>query len=115
MRKLLLQISTTIVCGYLFQLFLPFWAMALAGFAAAVLFTNRRGISSFAAGFLGGFLLWGGYALWTDLANDSRLSSMLGELFQVSGSYLPYATALLGGLLAGFGALSGCYLRRVTG
>ncbi|GAB4248583.1 MAG: hypothetical protein Kow0027_11030 [Saprospiraceae bacterium] len=113
MRNILLQLIATIILGYLCHQFMPFWAIAVAGFVAGLFFKYKWLLSGFAASFLGGFLLWGGLAWWIDRENAQQLSSMLGELFKTDGAYLPYVTGLVGGLLAGFGALTGGSLRKL--
>ena len=60
MRNILLQLIATIILGYLCHQFMPFWAIAVAGFVAGLFFKYKWLLSGFAASFLGGFLLWGG-------------------------------------------------------
>ncbi|MFQ5447069.1 MAG: hypothetical protein ACE5FF_09045 [Saprospiraceae bacterium] len=114
MKKILLQVIITAGLGYLAHLVLPFWAIAVAAFLAALLFQYRNSFSSFLAGFLAAFLLWGSYAFFLDSGNDSQLSGELGELFDVDGSYLIYFSALLGALLGGFGAMTGSLARKLV-
>ncbi|HFA48845.1 MAG TPA: hypothetical protein ENJ95_07500 [Bacteroidetes bacterium] len=115
MLKAIIQIIITIVLGYLAQLYFPFWAMALAAAIAALFFNYKYNLTSFAAGFLAAFLLWAAYAYTLDSENAGLLTAQLGELFKVEGSYLAYASGLVGGLLGGFGALTGSLLRRLVG
>ena len=81
-------------------------------FLVAVLVAQRPG-KAFLAGFLGLFLLWGCVALWLDIRNKGVLSGRIGELLGLGNNsmLLILVTALLGGLVAGFAALSGSYLR----
>lgn len=115
MRNFLLQLITTIMVGYLCHWFMPFWAIAIAGFVAGLPFKYQWLLTRFAASFLGGFLLWGGLAWWIDHKNGQQLSSMLAELFRTKGAYLSYVTGLIGGVLAGLGALTGYSLRKMVG
>lgn len=115
MRNILLQLIATIILGYICHQFMPFWAIAVGGAVAGLLFKYKWLLTSFAASFLGGFLLWGGLAWWMDRQNAHQLSTMLGELFKTDGPYLPYVTGLVGALLAGFGALTGSSLRKLFG
>ncbi len=89
------------------QWWLPWYALVGAALLAGALFRLGAG-GSFAAGFLAGCLLWGGYAWYLDSRNGGLLSARMGELFGgLPGAGLLAATALLGGLLAGLGALTG--------
>ncbi len=113
MLKGILQIILTIIAGYFVQLFLPFWSMAVAAGIIALFFIYKNSLSSFAAGFLAAFLLWCAYAVFLDSENSGILSGKLGELFSVSRDYLPYATGIIGGLIGGFGALTGALARKL--
>ncbi len=114
MRNIFFQIIATILLGYLAHLVLPFWGMAVAAFFVALWFKYNNSGSSFLAGFLGAFLLWGGYALFLNNGNDGQLSEKLGELFKVDGGYLIYFSALLGALLGGFGAMTGSLAKKLA-
>jgi hypothetical protein len=99
--------AVVLVLALMGQWWLPWYALAAAALPAGALFRLGAG-GSFAAGFLAGFLLWGGYAWYLDSRNGSLLSARMGELFGgVPGAALLAATALVGGLLAGLGALTG--------
>ncbi len=114
MLKAILQIILTIITGYFAQLYFPFWSMAVVAAVVALFFVYENSLTSFAAGFLAAFLLWAAYAYTLDAENLQILSGKLGQLFSVSGSYLPYATGLTGGLLGGFGALTGALARKMV-
>ncbi len=113
MLKGILQIILTIILGYFAQLYYPFWAMAAVAALVALLFKYNNSLTSFAAGFIAAFLLWSAYAYTLDMENLGVLSSKLGELFKISGDYLSYATGVIGGLLGGFGALTGSLARQL--
>jgi len=68
---------------------------------------------SFLSGFLGVFLLWAGLAWWIDSKNNSILSERIAHVLPLGGNsmLLILVTGLVGGLVAGFAALSGAYLR----
>lgn len=96
-----------LVLALIGQWWLPWYALVAAALLVGALFRLGAG-GSFAAGFLAGFLLWGGYAWYLDNRNGGLLSARMGELFGgLPGAALLAATALLGGLLAGLGALAG--------
>jgi hypothetical protein len=68
---------------------------------------------AFLAGFLGLFILWFVLTLWVDSANGGVLSGKIALLLPLGGSKwaLIIITALIAGLIAGFAAMSGSFLR----
>lgn len=110
--RFVLAILLTALLGYILGLFLPWWAIALAAFVVALLWQQRPG-RAFASGFLAIFLLWGALAFIADVRNDHILSNRMSEL--IAGSRMPWAlilaSAMIGGLVAGMGALSASVLR----
>ena len=92
--------------------YLPWYSIALVAFGVGLLIPQRL-LRAFGAGFLGIFLLWFLLALWLDTRNEQILSRKIAELFQLGQSsiLLVLISALLGGLVGGFAALSGASLR----
>ena len=88
------------------------WFFAVVAFLVAVLI-HQKGFKAFFAGFLALFILWFVLAFWIDLSNEGVLSVKIASLLQLDGSkwLLMIITAFVGGLVAGFAALSGSYLR----
>jgi len=88
------------------------WFFAVIAFLVALLI-HQRGFKAFFAGFLALFILWFVLAFWMDLANEGVLSVKIASLLPLGGSkwLLMIVTAFVGGLVAGFAALSGSYLR----
>ena len=88
------------------------WFFAVIAFLVALLI-HQRGFKAFSAGFLALFILWFVLAFWMDLANEGVLSVKIASLLPLGGSkwLLMIVTAFIGGLVAGFAALSGSYLR----
>ncbi len=108
--KFLIGVVATILLGGIFQTFFPFWSLAVAAFIVAM-FVGGNGIRAFFYGLIAGLLLWGGYALFIDLANEGILSSRFGNL--VGGLGRPIVlllTALIGGLISALGALTGSFV-----
>ena len=68
---------------------------------------------SFFAGFLGVGALWAGLAFGKDLANAHLLSSKVAQILPLGGSYVALiaVTGVVGGLLSGFAALTGAFMR----
>ena len=92
--------------------FFPWWSLAIVAFLVALLIHQQSG-KAFLSGFLGVFLLWAGLAWWIDIKNDGYLSKKIAELLPLGGSsvMLIFVTALVGALVAGFGAMTGSFLR----
>lgn len=108
--KYLIGVVSTIFLGAVFNSFFPFWSLALAGFIVAM-FVGGKGRIAFLYGALAGCLLWGGYALSIDLANEGLLSSQFGKLFGGLGRpVMLLITTLIGGLLSGLGAMTGSFV-----
>ena len=104
------QILVILFLGYLMELFLPWWAVAIAAFVGGILFNTR---SNFLAGFVGIGLLWLGRALISDLSTDSDLADRVARIFMLHDkSLLLLVTFLLGGVIGGFAAMSGGALRK---
>jgi hypothetical protein len=111
--KLFISILITALLSFVAGIFLPWWTMALAAMLVA-LCIHQSPFRSWLTGFLALFLLWGGLALGIDAKNQHVLSTKLAEIFQLGGSsfLLILVTALVGGLVAGFAALTGSYIRK---
>ncbi|HRW75609.1 MAG: hypothetical protein R2787_00915 [Saprospiraceae bacterium] len=113
MSRAISIIAAILTLGFLAGAWLPWWTIAIIAAIASFL-VPARSLSAFLCGFLAGALLWGGLAWRTDWANDHLLSSQIGNLFNgISSMALILITAFIGGLVAGFGALSGSSLRAV--
>lgn len=102
------------VLSFTIGLYLPWWSLAIAAFLVAALIHQRAG-KSFLAGFLALFLLWGIMAFVIDQQNQQVLSKKISTLLPLGGSSLMLIllTAFIGGLVAGFAAMAGSYLRRL--
>lgn len=93
--------------GYLF----PWWWPAIAGYAVGA-WLGRRASTAFLAGFLGAAAAWGADAAWRDWRNRHILAERIAALFHLPGPIGAIAaSALVGGLMGGFGAWAGYALR----
>jgi ABC-type phosphate/phosphonate transport system permease subunit len=89
------------------------WDFALIAFLVAY-FTNANGWSSFLSGFLGIGILWFVLSTLMNGANDGLLAGKVSEILKLPSSMaLIIATALIGGLVGGFSALTGSLFRAV--
>ena len=88
------------------------WFFAVIAFLVAALI-HQKGYKAFLAGFLSLFILWFVLAFWMDFVNEGVLSVKIASILPLDGSkwLLMIITAFVGGLVAGFAALSGSYLR----
>jgi len=107
--KFLVQILLTITLCAVLQYFLPWWTLAIGTFVVAFLF-DQKGFLSFAAGFLAVGILWLGLATYISMVTDSILTIKLNQLLPIN-SFV--ATVLVGGLMGGFGALTGSLFRKL--
>lgn len=115
MKPSLFTIFFILIAGQLCRFGLPWWGIAPVGVLAGWLFPQHPA-KSLLAGFAGGFLLWSLHAWWLDQANDGILSERIGALFMgLPGWALLLLTGFLGGLLAGFGCLTGRWGRDLVG
>ena len=92
--------------------FSPWWGFAVTSVLVALLVHQKAG-KAFLAGFLGLCLLWGGLAWWIDMKNNGVLSQKIASVLPLGGNsiLLIVVTGVAGGLVAGFAAMSGSYLR----
>ncbi|MFT3980711.1 MAG: hypothetical protein QM687_09605 [Ferruginibacter sp.] len=111
--KFFLSILLVALVSFAACLYLPWWSIAAAGFLVAVAIPQRP-FASFLAGFLGAFLLWVILSAITSSANGHVLAQKIAQLILKTGSpwLLIAVTGLLGGLVAGLGALTGSFIRR---
>jgi len=111
--KFLTATILTALLSFIAGIFMPiWWFFAVVALLVALLIHQRAG-KAFLAGFLGLFILWFILAFWMDSANNGVLSVKIASLLPLRGSKwaLVILTAILGGLIAGFSAMSGSYLR----
>jgi len=100
-----------IVLGACCHLGLPWWAIVPIAAVAAILFPQTPALS-FSTAFAAGTLLWYSSAFLLNTANGGALSAKIGQLFLgLKGIHLVMITGVLGGTLAGLGALTGTYFR----
>jgi hypothetical protein len=104
----------TILLAFISGLYLPWWGIAIAAFIPAVIVYQKAG-AAFLAGFLGLFLLWSVIAYTIDNANESIFSAKVGELLGVGNNpiLLILITGFIGGLVGGFAAMTGSFVRRL--
>ena len=103
-------IFTFAICLVL-QYFLPWWTLVLGAMGAGYWF-NNKGWVSFSAGLVGVGLLWFTTAMLIDVQTQSILTEKVAKLFPTKTPALLFLlTSIIGGLPAGFAALTGSLLR----
>ena len=111
--KFLIATILTALLSFIAGIYIPLWWFFVIVALLVALLIHQKAGKAFFAGFLGLFILWSVLAFWMDSANDGILSTKIASLLPLAGSkwMLIIVTALIGGLVAGFAALSGSYLR----
>ncbi len=110
--KFIAALILTILLSFIAGLYLPWWTIAIVAFVVALMIYQKAGMA-FLASFLGLFILWCGLAFWIDSGNESILSARIGQLLGIGNNsfLLIIITGTIGGLVAGFAAMSGSFLR----
>jgi hypothetical protein len=102
----------TALLSYAAGFYLPWWSIAITAFAVAV-FIPQKPMRAYLAGFTSLFLLWVVLALSIDMNNEHLLSQKISALLFKSPSHATIVsiTGLVAGLVGGFAALAGSFLR----
>ncbi|HPG11783.1 MAG TPA: hypothetical protein PLU37_09650 [Chitinophagaceae bacterium] len=110
--KFIVSTVLTGVLAFIVGLYFPWWGIAVSSLLVAVL-VHQKSWRAFLAGFLGLLLCWGGLAYWIDMKNNGILSSKIAQVLPLGGNsfLLILVTGVVGGLVAGFAALTGSYIR----
>lgn len=91
---------------------LPWWAIAIIAFFAA-LFTGKSSGKSFGAGFLSVAIAWIILMLIKSIPNKNVLANRVSALFHLPGWFwIILVTAIIGGLVGGFAAMSGFLFKK---
>lgn len=111
--KFLFATLLTALLSFILSLWFGWWIIAVVSFLVALLVQQRLWLA-FLAGFIALFLLWGGLALWIDIKNQGVLSKKIAEVLPLGGNsvLLLLITGFIGGLVAGFAAMSGSSLQK---
>ncbi len=113
--KIVTAICLTAFLAYVTGIYtqIPWWGFAFTSLVVSVAIHQKPG-TAFLSGFLGLFLLWTGMAFLKDAANEHILSTKVASILPLGGSFLLLilVTGLVGGLVSGFSAMAGSYLRK---
>lgn len=113
MKNKSISFLAIIILGGVASMFGAWWWIAVV--AAVVCYVGRLSAgASFLLGTSAVALLWGSFAFGLNAANGGilagRVAALLGK--GVSGGLLLTLTSLIGGLVGGFGAMSGAVIRQ---
>ena len=101
------------VLTVLLSQYAPWWICGVIAFGVSLLLRLKPG-AAFLAGFLGVTCAWGISVEIIDVHNGEVLSSRVGELFMgMSSLAILIVTAVLGGLVGGFGGMTGGHLNTI--
>jgi hypothetical protein len=105
----LLILILSFICSY----FLPWWMAAVVAFLVALLLRKKTSLP-FLAGFGAIFICWMILALLKSIPNENMLASEVVQLFPLPHNWVwvLVVTSFIGGLIGGFGAMSGSLLRK---
>lgn len=111
--KFFVSIVLTALLSFAFGIFLPWWSVAIAAFIVAFAI-HQQPWKAFVTGFLGVFLLWFFLVLTINSANNGILAGKVAVIMLKvdSPAALMLVSALIGGIVGGFGALTGCLTRK---
>lgn len=111
--KFFVSLLLTALLSFAACLYLPWWSIAIAAFIVAALIPQSA-VKSFLTGFTALFLLWGALSFWISNNNEHLLAHKVSMvLLKMDNPWiLIFTTAIIGALVAGFGALSGSFLRK---
>jgi hypothetical protein len=110
--KFIVQFIAILFFAHLLDLFLPWYSIALAAFVVGYFLKSRF---NFLAGFLAIATLWTFNAWLIDSSSTSDLATRVARLFSLDHAALLYLLmACLGGLVGGFAASTGAYLRETA-
>ena len=108
--KFMLQLLGIFVLAYILELFLPWYSIAIAAFIMGYVLKSK---ANFLAGFLAIAMLWMFKAWLIDSSGSTDLADRVANIVALKQKILLFIVmAFLGGLVGGFGALSGALLRR---
>lgn len=112
--KFFISLLIMALLSFAASLFMPWWIIAIVCFIVAFAIPQKP-LLAFLAGFAALFILWIGISMYISSANDDLLVHKMSVLFIKADNpiLLFLLTGLIGGLVAGFGSLTGRLLRQI--
>ncbi len=114
MKIIELKIALVALASFLLQMLCPWWIIVIVTFAVELAFGGKTSLSFF-SGFYGVFIYWLIYTSIIDFQTDFILSKKIATLFFLPewSFIVALVTALLGGIVAGMGSLTGNFFRKM--
>ncbi|WP_235296189.1 hypothetical protein [Portibacter marinus] len=110
--KYWIHVAVIFLVGFILCQWLPWWVVSMVAAVSAFLLRSDFWLIGM-FGFLAGFVLWGGYAMYIDIENQHLLANRIGVLFGGVSNIIPVIfTALIGGLLCMLGSMLGASLNK---
>ena len=111
--KFFVSILLTALLSVAACLYLPWWTIAIVAFIVAATIPQKP-LKSFFTGFISLLLLWGTFAWILSSNNNHLLAHKMAVLILKMDSPISLiaVTAVIGALVAGFGALAGSFVRK---
>lgn len=106
--KIAVQFLFILILGFILELFLPWWSIAIAAFAGGMIFNSKW---NFLVGFFAIALLWTMKALIIESNAAATLTDRVASIFMLSKPLLFLVMAVIGGLVGGFAAMTGSALQ----
>ncbi|MEL6562004.1 MAG: hypothetical protein AAFQ94_27705 [Bacteroidota bacterium] len=111
--KLIIRIILIAFVGFFASSMIGWWVLIPVAFLISF-FLYGNNFASFLSGFLGGGLLWMGYAWKIDTETNQIMSNQLASILTLSDPILlVLVTGVIGALIGGLGSLSGNNLRLI--
>lgn len=107
--KFLIQFIAIAIIAFVLELFMPWWSIAIAAFAAGFALKSK---ANFLAGLLGIAILWLSKALIMEVSAAAPLADRVAGIFSLNKPLLMLLTSLIGGLVGGFAAMTGASLKK---
>jgi hypothetical protein len=107
--KFLIQLIAIGLSAFALELVMPWWCVAIAAFVGGFALKSK---ANFLAGLLGIALLWLIKAWLLDASSSAPLAERVAAIFSLSKPLLMLVTALIGGLVGGFAAMTGASLKK---
>ena len=109
--KFIISLLLIILLSFVSCLYFPWWSIAIVSFVVVALIPQKP-VLAFLCGFGALFLFWSLLSLWISSNNDHVLAHKVSVLFLKMDSpfLLILVTGLIGGLVAGLGALTASFL-----
>jgi hypothetical protein len=107
--RFLVQFLLITITASIFELFMPWWTVALAAAIGGYLISSR---ANFLAGFLAVSILWLVTTLTIHFSAGAPLTERVAAIFSLPVPALFAVTCLIGGLVGGFAAMAGGALRK---